>query len=104
MYIYNVNYLLSNVLGYGAGLTTSFLLNKYVNFKSDGAIKIEFPVFILSFLIAYSINLILLYTIVDILHGGRLVGLVIGSSMYTVLFYLSSRFLVFHKRTGIRAL
>lgn len=98
MFIFNVNYIISNIIGYGAGLSTSFILNKYVNFKSVGAFKIEFPVFILSFFIAYSTNIILLYTIVDILQKSKLIGLIIGSSVYTALFYFSSRFLVFHKK------
>jgi putative flippase GtrA len=98
MYIFNVNYLISNIIGYGVGLSTSFTLNKYVNFKSVGAFKIEFPVFIISFFIAYSINILLLYTIVDILQESKLMGLIVGSSVYTALFYLSSRYLVFHKK------
>lgn len=98
MYVFNINYLISNIIGYGAGLSTSFILNKYVNFKSVGAFNIEFTVFIISFIIAYSINILLLYTVVDILHESKLIGLIIGSSVYTALFYLSSRFLVFHKK------
>ena len=36
--------------------------------------------------------------IVDILQESKLMGLIVGSSVYTVLFYFSSRYLVFHKK------
>ena len=98
IYLFNVNYLVSNLLGYICGLITSFLLNKYVNFKSEGNVRVELPVFIGSFLIAYSINAIVLYTMVELLLQPKILGLVVASGTYTVLFYLSSRFFVFIKR------
>lgn len=97
IYIFNVNYLISNLVGYIGGITTSFILNKYVNFKSEGNVKIELPIFIGSFLIAYSINALVLYSLVELLHQTQIIGLIIASATYTVLFYLSSRFFVFAK-------
>jgi putative flippase GtrA len=98
IYLINVNYLVSNLAGYICGLMTSFLLNKYVNFKSEGNVKVELPIFIGSFLIAYSINALVLYSIVELLHESKIIGLIVASATYTVLFYLSSRFFVFIKR------
>ncbi len=95
IYGLGVNYLVSNFIGYACGLTTSFFLNKYLNFKSGGRIKVELPVFFGSFVVAYSINALTLYILVDVLLQSKIVGLVIASSVYTVLFYLSSRFFVF---------
>jgi putative flippase GtrA len=95
IYIFNVNYMVSNFIGYGAGIMTSFVLNKFLNFKSDGKIKVELPIFAGSFVIAYLINATVLYTFVEILHESKIVGLVVSSASYTVVFYLASRFLVF---------
>jgi putative flippase GtrA len=99
MVFFNVNYLVSNVIGYAAGITTSFCLNKYANFKSDGKVKIELPIFVLSFLIAYSVNIVVLYAMVELLLQSKLTGLIIASAVYSILFYLASRFLVFIKRS-----
>ncbi|HSA37777.1 MAG TPA: GtrA family protein [Methanoregula sp.] len=95
MYIFNVNYLVSNLVGYIGGVTTSFILNKYVNFKSEGKLKVEFPIFVGSFLIAYAANALILYSMVELLHESKIIGLIVASTVYTVLFYLSSRFFVF---------
>ena len=97
IYIFNMNYLLSNLFGYIGGVITSFILNKYANFKSDGNIRVEFPVFLGSFLVAYSVNILMLYLVVEVLLQNKIVGLVIASAVYTMLFYLSSRFFVFIK-------
>jgi len=98
IYIFGVNYLISNLVGYMGGILTSFILNKYVNFKSEGHIKFELPIFLFSFIIAYSVNLVVLYSLVEFFHQSKIVGIVIASSTYTFLFYLASRFIVFHNR------
>lgn len=95
MYIFNVNYLVSNLVGYIGGVTTSFILNKYVNFKSEGKLKVEFPIFVGSFLIAYAANALILYSMVELLHESKIISLIVASAVYTILFYLSSRFFVF---------
>jgi putative flippase GtrA len=97
IYIFDVNYLASNFFGYAGGITTSFILNKFLNFKSDGKIKVELPIFVGSFVIAYLINVGVLYSIVEILHGNKIIGLVVSSACYTIFFYLASRFLVFSR-------
>jgi len=97
IYLLNINYIISSFLGYVGGIITSFILNKYVNFKSEGRIKIEFLIFIGSFVVAYSVNVIVLYSMVELLHQSKLVGLIVASITYTILFYLSSKFFVFIK-------
>ena len=100
IYIFGVNYLISNLVGYIGGIITSFTLNKYLNFKSQGLIRVEFPIFVLSFIIAYSVNTLVLYYVVEILHREKIVGLILAGAAYTVLFYLSSRFIIFQKRVA----
>ena len=97
IYIVGINYLISNFIGYVGGIITSFTLNKYLNFKSGGLIRVEFPIFILSFIIAYSVNTAVLFSLVEILHQNKIIGLIIAGAIYTVLFYLSSRFIIFQK-------
>jgi putative flippase GtrA len=96
--IFGINYLISNFLGYIGGVIVSFILNKYVNFKSEGHIKFEFPVFFLSFIIAYSVDMLVLYSLVEYLHQSKIIGIIIASAVYTILFYLSARYIVFQKR------
>ena len=100
MVFFNINYLVSNVIGYAAGITTSFFLNKYANFKSDGKVKVELPIFVFSFLVAYSVNIAVLYAMVEWLSQSHLAGLIIASAIYSVLFYLASRFFVFINRSS----
>lgn len=102
IYIFNVNYLISNLIGYMGGIATSFTLNKYVNFKSEGHIKFELPVFLASFIIAYSMNTLVLYSMVDVFHQSKPLGIVLASAVYTILFYLASRFIVFKKKYNTR--
>lgn len=95
LYIFQVNYLVSNSLGYLGGILTSFLLNKYVNFRSDGRVRFEFPVFIVSFAIAYLANMLVLSFLVEFVQVKEIVGLILAAGVYTVLFYILSRFIVF---------
>jgi len=93
-----VNYLISNLIGYLIGILISFTLNKYINFKSTGLIRAEFPIFFISFIIAYLINVVVLYSVVELLHQTKIVGLILAGLSYTVFFYLSSRFITFRKK------
>jgi len=101
IYIFNVNYLVSNFFGYLGGIITSFVLNKFLNFKSDGKIKVELPIFAGSFIIAYLINAAVLYSVVEIFHESKIIGLIVASASYTGFFYLASKFLVFSKKRQI---
>jgi putative flippase GtrA len=97
----NVNYMVGNFIGYAAGIITSFFLNKYTNFKSNGEIKTELPVFIISCLVAYCANLGVLYAMVELLNQTKLTALIIASGVYCVIVYSSARFLVFKRSETI---
>jgi putative flippase GtrA len=90
-----------NFIGYAAGIITSFFLNKYTNFKSNGEIKTELPVFIISCLVAYCANLGVLYAMVELLNQTKLTALIIASGVYCVIVYSSARFLVFKRSETI---
>jgi putative flippase GtrA len=98
IYIFSVNYILSNTIGYIVGVTVSFTLNKYCNFKSPGSVNREFPVFLVCFIISYCFNVISLYAMVDILGLRKIVGLIISGLIYTITFYSLSRWIVFRKK------
>jgi putative flippase GtrA len=101
IYVFSLNYILSNTIGYIVGVTVSFTLNKYCNFKSQGSVNREFPAFLICFIISYCFNVISLYAMVDILGLRKIVGLIFSGLIYTITFYSLSRWIVFQKRQKI---
>jgi putative flippase GtrA len=57
MKIFNVNYVVSNVVGYGLGLANSFVWNKKWTFRSRGPFRKESIAFLLVFAVSYLLQL-----------------------------------------------
>lgn len=95
--ILGLNYLLSNTLGYIVGLSISFSLNKYSNFKSKGAASSELPKFLLCFIVAFACNNLILIVCVEILYLPQVLSILVAGIIYTGIFYLLSRDVVFIK-------
>lgn len=89
-----MNPYLSNAICYGIGLIASFFLNKNLVFRSEKKHLTEFLKFFITFLFAYSLNLVILHTLLRFNYNSYLSQFLAGG-VYTMTFYLSSRIWVF---------
>lgn len=88
---------LSNALGYFFGIIISYYLNKYYTFKTKEKSKKELLQFILSMLIAYSINLFILFLSYRIMSLNPYISQILAGISYTITGYLLSKYWVFNK-------
>jgi putative flippase GtrA len=51
---------------YAAGFTSTYLFNRNWTFKSSGKISTSFPLYVLTYVIGYFINLFFLFALVDL--------------------------------------
>lgn len=92
--------LAANILGYGVGLSVSFVLNRNWTFRHGGTINFHMVGrFILVFLTAYAVNLLALFGLRDWAGVDSYVAQAASVVSYSVLFYLGSRRFVFPSAT-----
>ena len=97
MYLLGFSPELSNLLGYGVGLCSSYFLNRKYTFESVRVSREEILKFIFVFLIAYVSNLLVLMYLVhsSSLHDG--VSQVVAGVFYVVISFLMNKYYVFKK-------
>lgn len=95
MYIGGFSPELSNLAGYGVGLTTSYLLNRSFTFASRQRVGHEAVRFFAVFLAAYAVNFATLLVLVRLagVHPG--VSQILAGIVYVGAFYLMSKHFVF---------
>lgn len=96
MYIFSVSPGLSNALGYGISLCTSYLLHRYFTFHSNGAKGGEFARFLIVFAIAYGINYLTLHLLLAESVNPYLSQIGAGA-MYVAASYLFGKIFVFKR-------
>lgn len=85
----------ANLIGYIVGLILSFTVQKYIIFKKGGrALHTQIILFLVNFLIAYTMNFIALVTFIYI-GIWDYIAHVLSGAVYTFIFYLVSRYIVF---------
>jgi len=85
----------ANLLGYGVGMTLSFVLNSRWTFEFGGAWGPAFAKFIAVSVLAYGANLL---TVLAAIHGlavNSYVAQALGIPVYTLTVFLASKYLVF---------
>jgi putative flippase GtrA len=90
----------ANLLGYGVGMTVSFVLNSRWTFDFSGAWQPAFAKFIAVSVVAYAANLL---TVLAAIHGGAInsyVAQALGIPVYTLTVFLASKYLVFRPSAG----
>ena len=97
MYGFGINYMLSNAVGYAVGITVSFILNKFRNFRSEGTVRTELPLFIAAFGLSYAANILILWLLGTVLHTDVFFAQLAGGTVYTMTFYLFMKSVVFTK-------
>jgi putative flippase GtrA len=85
---------LSNLMGYSAGITLSFVLNKQWTFRYNGILFTALMRFVFVLLVAYLVNLATVLVLIKIGVDSYLAQLM-GVVPYTIFGFLGSRFFVF---------
>jgi putative flippase GtrA len=91
----------ANLLGYGVGMTVSFVLNSRWTFDFSGAWKPAFVKFVVVSLFAYAANLL---TVLAAIHSAAInsyVAQALGIPIYTLTVFLASKYLVFRTGAGV---
>ena len=86
---------LANLLGYCIGITCSYFLNKYFTFKARA--KNDFLKFILSMLLAYGVNLLVLIVCFRFLSWDIYLSQCLAGVSYTLVGFLLSKGFVWGK-------
>jgi putative flippase GtrA len=93
-YFYAFSDVSANLIGYIAGLISSFLLNKKWTFNHNGQLSITVVKFILTFIVAYTINILCVLLMIE-LGINDYYAHFLAMPIYTIIFYLGSKFFVF---------
>ena len=91
----NVNYLISNSIGYVVGAINSFFFNKRFVFKSKSVRIDQFLKFIFMMLACYFIQYAFLFFFVEFLRISEYLSQVLANGLYSILFYVSCKYIVF---------
>lgn len=91
-----VNYKLSNLFGYIAGVINSFVWSKIWVFKSrDASVIKESVKFSFTFLICYTIQYLILLLFAEKLQINKYLSQLIAMGVYTVINFLMNKFFTF---------
>lgn len=94
-YFLDMNNVLANILGYAVGVTVSFVLNSSWTFEYRGPKLVAAARFLVVFLISYLVNLATVMGLIHLAGVNSYVAQAAGMPVYTVCFYLLSRFYAF---------
>lgn len=98
MVILNYNYIISNVVGYIAGLINSFIWNKLWVFQARQTnIWKEMVFFILAFIVAYGVQFAFLLFMVEKLQINEYLTQFLGLFLYGGINFILNRILTFKK-------
>ena len=93
--VFNANYYVANAIGYIAGFTNSFILNKIWTFESKGNVFLESLLFIFVFLISYGVQVVVLWICMSKLNLSVVVSQGIAMCGYTAVNFLGNKFITF---------
>lgn len=93
-YFYSFDDVTANLIGYIAGLICSFILNKKWTFNHAGKLPLTIFKFLLVFIVAYAVNIMCVLLLIK-LGVNAYFSHLLAMPIYTIIFYLGSKFLVF---------
>lgn len=102
MYLLNLSPVLSNMIGYAVGLTTSYTLNRTFTFKSKAASRPEIIKFLFVFVLSYGANMIFLVLFIDALKFHHGISQILAGVIYIAASFLLNKYYVFHRASNIR--
>jgi putative flippase GtrA len=89
--------LLANALGYLVGLLVSFTLNSRFTFGTRDASQAAVVRFLLAFLVAFAVNLVVVKIATSLIEGHRLLTSLAGTPLYVAIFYMLCEYWVFRR-------
>lgn len=91
-----INYLVSSLLGYIAGVICSFSFNKRWTFNNkDNKAILQFGKFIILNLLSLGINLLILYICVKVFFISKVISQIVATGFTTAFNFLGSKVFVF---------
>ncbi|HIE30180.1 TPA: GtrA family protein [Candidatus Poribacteria bacterium] len=99
--LWDVNYVLCNIVGYSVGLITGFILHKRWTFRSQGEWDKEAIPYLVTFGVGYLVNMILLLLSAEKLRLNKNISQVIAICGFTTTNYLGNKFWTFRKGQGL---
>lgn len=93
--VFGLHPVLANVLGYAAGLTNSFFMNRAITFQDAARDRASIVRFLVAFAVAYGANLMVLLILLSLMPGAALVWQAVAMVVYTGIFFVLSKFYVF---------
>lgn len=97
MYLAALDPLISNIIGYGCGLVTSYALNKWFTFRTTSRSVSEPIRFLLVFGLSYLLNLGTLLLLIRQLGMHEGLAQLCAGAVYVAASYLMNRYYVFRK-------
>jgi putative flippase GtrA len=94
-WLFGLNDVIANMLGYGVGLVLSFTLNKRWTFRHIGPTIPAMGRFLMVVGVAYMANLLVVMYSINFLQFNSYFSQTLGVIPYTVIGYLGSRFYAF---------
>ncbi len=93
--VFKTNYYTANAIGYLAGFTNSFVLNKIWTFESKGNVFTESLLFIFVFFLSYGVQVFVLWFCMSKLNFSVVVSQGIAMCGYTGVNFLGNKFITF---------
>ena len=87
--------ILANVIGYSAGLSLSYFLNRFVTFQSKKNKSTEFFKFLIVYIIAFGLNLLTLYFLIKHNIVNAAYAQIISGIFYILASFILQKFFVF---------
>jgi putative flippase GtrA len=96
--VVNLNFYFSNAASYVVGLTSAFLFNKYFIFKSSADGMVTGIRFLIAFLCAFVINLLVAASLIHFDLLNIYVTQAISMAIYTISFYILNKYYVWQSQ------
>lgn len=92
-----VSPLVSNIAGYSVGFVLGFVVSKKIVFRSNGSFIWESVRYLVAFLLAFALNLIVLHVLLTWTELPPVFLQVVAAICYTTLMYCLTRYFVFSR-------
>lgn len=101
-WLFGLNDISANMVGYSCGLVLSFVLNKHWSFRYKGTFGFALFRFLLVILVAYLLNLGFILVAINNFGINSYLAQALGIVPYTVVTYLGSRYFAFKQLQCVR--
>lgn len=97
-HLFRIPYIIANVVGYVLGFINSYIMNRKWTFHSTGSVNSEAPRFVMTFIIAYLIQLCVLIFLIRVVSLREETAQLISMVIFTVVNFLGNKLFTFNER------